>query len=169
MNSLEEIKKYGFTGFVSIVELGKDFNIIPNERGVYLILKLDLELSFKKIGDGAYFKNEDPNVDIKILKQKWLENNIILYVGQAGGIRLGNWSNSTLKERIKAYIKFGNGKAIGHRGGRLIWQIENNKNLIVCWKELKDKIDDPCKIETQLLNDFKLRNNDKLPFANLRN
>jgi len=152
---LEEFKEYGFKGFVKISELINNYNLIPEERGVYLILKSDTPMPFLKIGNGGYFKKKDPNVDIEILQQKWVENSQILYIGQAGGIRKGTWSNSTLRKRLKQYCKFGQGKAIGHLGGRYIWQLQNNQNLIVCWLSLPEKTIDPRGLENELICQFR--------------
>jgi hypothetical protein len=64
------------------------------------------------------------------LKDKWVENCSILYIGQAGG----NGSVTTLKKRINQYLDFGKGKPIGRYGGRLIWQLSHHSELIVAWK-----------------------------------
>ena len=95
------------------------------------------------------------------------DNSIVIYIGQAGGVRNGKWSDSNLRERLKKYFDFGLGKPVGHWGGRLIWQIENSDKLIVCWKELPDKVKDPCKEESKLIEKFKTTFG-KRPFANLR-
>lgn len=165
--NLNEIKASDFKGFVSVSKLKNNFNQIPDERGVYLILKPDKSINFLKIGTGGYFKNKNPNVETDILRKKWIETALVIYIGQAGGVRNGKWSNSTLRKRIKDYLKFGNGKNIGHSGGRYIWQIEESSELIVCWKELPEKIEDPCKVESKLIQDFKNKYGFR-PFANLK-
>jgi hypothetical protein len=165
--TLDDIKTYGFKGFKEIADLRRDIKTIPADRGVYLIIKTDRPHKFLKIGTGGHFKGKNPNVDLEVLNHNWVDNSIVVYIGQAGGIRNGNWSNSTLRERLKKYFDFGLGKPVGHWGGRLIWQIENSDKLVVCWKELPDKVKDPCKEESELIEKFKTTF-DKRPFANLR-
>lgn len=165
--TLDDLKTYGFKGFKEIADLRLDNKIIPAARGVYLVIKTDRPHKFLKIGTGGNFKGKNPNVDIEVLKHNWVDNSIVVYIGQAGGIRNGIWSKSTLRGRLKKYFDFGLGKPVGHWGGRLIWQIENNEKLVVCWKELPDKVKDPCKEESELIEKFKTTF-DKRPFANLR-
>ena len=165
--TLDDIKANGFKGFIEITDLRRDNKIIPADRGVYLILKTDRPHKFLRSGTGGHFKKKNPNVDIGILNDNWVDNSIVIYIGQAGGVRNGKWSDSNLRERLKKYFDFGLGKPVGHWGGRLIWQIENSDKLIVCWKELPDKVKDPCKEESKLIEKFKTTFG-KRPFANLR-
>ena len=165
--TIDEIKSFGFKGFFPIAELRKNLLSIPDERGVYLILSSGKEFVFLNNGTGGYFKKKNPNVDLSTLKNKWIENTVILYIGQAGGIRNGKWSNSTLRMRLKKYFDFGIGKPVGHYGGRYIWQLEKSSELIVCWKELPNKIADPSEIESNLINSFKSKYKNR-PFANLK-
>ncbi len=165
--TLDDIKANGFKGFIEIADLRRDNKIIPADRGVYLILKTDRPHKFLKIGTGGHFKKKNPNVDISVLNDNWVDNSIVIYIGQAGGIRNGKWSDSNLRERLNKYFDFGIGKPVGHWGGRLIWQIDGNDRLIVCWKELPNKIKDPCLEESQLIEKFKTTFG-RRPFANLR-
>ncbi|KGO86031.1 hypothetical protein Q765_13295 [Flavobacterium rivuli WB 3.3-2 = DSM 21788] len=165
--TIKGLKVFGFKGFVKISDLIKDYTQIPNERGVYLVLKSEAIVSFLVRGSGGYFKHEDPNVSVEILLQKWIETSSVIYIGQAGGIRKEKWSDSTLRKRLKTYINFGQSKAVAHKGGRYIWQIANNQNLIICWKVLPDKISDPSKVESDLIKKFKALHN-QYPFANLK-
>ena len=50
---------------------------------------------------------------------------IVIYIGRSGN--LNNW--------IKLLMQFGEGQAVKHWGGRLIWQLEHADQLQVCWKE----------------------------------
>jgi hypothetical protein len=165
--TLDDIRTNGFEGFKEISDLRRDYKSIPAERGVYLIIQAGRPHQFLKIGTGGHFKKRDPNVDIAILNDNWVDNSTVVYIGQAGGIRNGKWSNSNLRDRLKKYFDFGLGKPVGHWGGRLIWQIENSDQLIVCWKELPGKIKDPCKEESELIAKFKAMFY-KRPFANLK-
>jgi hypothetical protein len=96
----------------------------------------------------GFFKEKDPNVSIETLKQNWVNHTKVVYIGKAGGVD----SSATLKSRIKQLIKFGQGKNVGHYGGRLIWQLKNSDELILCWKQLP--YDDPREIQKLLISHF---------------
>jgi hypothetical protein len=157
---IEEIKKDGFVGFKPMRELFEDNSSIPQMRGVYMVLNLSKEKEFLTVGTGGYFKGKNPNVSIQELRSSWVENAIVVYIGKAGG----EGSNATLKSRLGQYLRFGQGKNVGHYGGRYIWQLKNSDNLIVCWKELPTE--EPRIVESELFRDF-ISQFSKLPFANL--
>jgi len=46
-----------------------------------------------------------------------------MYVGKAAG-------QKGLKGRLRQLIDFGFGKCIGHRGGRLLWHLEDSENFV---------------------------------------
>jgi len=166
--SLAEIKSSGFVGFKKISDLFDDVTIVPDERGIYFVLYLDGKpLRFLGKGVGGFFKGKNPNVSLQCLESNWVEGSIVIYIGQAGGLKAGKWSNQTLQKRIKKYMKFGQGYNIGHYGGRLIWQLRNYKDLVLCWKALPGKIQNPKKVEAQLISEFKGIYG-RRPFANLQ-
>jgi hypothetical protein len=159
--SMEEIKKSGFLGFVSKAELFEDCTAIPKEKGVYLILYPSLkEPTFLEVGCGGFFKGKNPNVSIAELKLNWVANSQVIYIGKAGA----SDSSATLHSRLKQYFAFGQGKAVGHYGGRYIWQLQNATELIVCWKCLPN--DEARNVESQLITEF-VQTFGKRPFANL--
>jgi hypothetical protein len=142
-----------------------DWSIIPSTQGVYIVVYNNInKLSFLPKGLGGFFKKVDPNVSTEILKQKWIKFKLgdddIIYIGKAGGEN----TRSSLKKRIKAYIRFGSGKSSPHRGGRYIWQLANSDGLEIYWKEVNNPIDE----EKVMLLEFKAKHDNKLPFANLR-
>lgn len=155
-NNIEEIKKYGFKCFESVKDLREDSSLIPQKKGVYLVLKpQDMDVKFLETGTGGHTKG-NPNVSIDKLKAKWIEDTLVLYVGRTG---------RTLYERINELLRFGQGENIDHWGGRYLWQINHSEELVICWKEMQDE--DPEEIWKQLLWDFESVYS-KLPFANLR-
>lgn len=161
--SIQQIKQSGFTGFKTVAELWNDHSIIPNEKGIYVIINPDCSKNnFIPKGVGGFFKGKDPNLSVNDLKLKWIDNCHVLYIGQAGG----NGSSSTLKKRLKQYLDFGRGKPIGHFGGRLIWQLSHHRELIVAWKASGDI--DARVLEKDLIQKF-VAFYGKLPFANLSN
>lgn len=160
-NSINELKDSGFLGFKKMSELFKDSSSIPVVKGVYLVINPETNPpEFLQVGTGGHFKNKNPNVSINELKTNWVENTIVVYIGKAGGIN----SSATLQSRLRQYLKFGQGKKIGHWGGRLIWQLKNSRDLVVCWKPLPD--DDPRAYEYELIQKF-VAQYSKRPFANL--
>ncbi len=161
-DSIEIFRQYGFEGFKKISYLMETTcEDVPSRKGVYLVCFLNDEFEFLDKSIGGHFKGNDPTVSIEILKTKWVDGTMVLYIGKAGG----GSSRSTLHSRLKQYMKFGQGKNIGHKGGRYIWQLSNNRELLVCWKTLSDEY--PRQYEKSLIAEFKTQYG-KLPFANLQ-
>lgn len=79
----------------------------------------------------------------------------ILYTGKA----------SNLHDRIKQYYEFwyNDEKHFVHEGGRAIWQLEDNKELIIMFEECEDEE----KYETELIEKYILKCG-SLPFPNQR-
>jgi len=160
-NNIEEIREAGFTGFKKVSELFHDSSSIPAIKGVYLVLYNDNKLpKFLTQGTGGFFKGKDPNMPLSFLDNNWVNDTVVVYIGKAGK----DGSSATLKSRLKQYLSFGKGKNVAHYGGRLIWQLKNSRDLIVCWKELLN--DDPRTIESKLIKEFYSLYSQR-PFANL--
>lgn len=160
--NLTSIKEAGFTGFKKVEQLWNDYTVIPDERGVYLILNPEISMKqFLTKGVGGYFKGKDPNLSIPQLTSNWVENSHVLYIGQAGG----NGSSATLRKRVKQYLEFGKGKPVGHYGGRLIWQLSHHRDLIVAWK-VTGTVDPSIEENNQLRAFYDTYG--LLPFANLK-
>jgi GIY-YIG catalytic domain len=155
-NDIEEIKKAGFIGFKKMSELFLDSSMLPDNGGVYLVLNMNNKPGeFLTVGSGGHFKDKDPNISLADLKSNWVENTKVVYIGKA----------TSLKSRLRQYFRFGQGKNVGHYGGRLIWQIKYSKDLVVCWKSLKT---DPREFEADLIQQFVAIYGCR-PFANLAN
>jgi len=155
-NEIDEIKKAGFTGFKKMSELFLDSSMLPDNNGVYLVLNIDSKQGeFLTVGSGGHFKGKNPNISLAELKANWVENTKVVYIGKA----------TSLKSRLKQYFSFGQNKNIGHYGGRLIWQIQYSKDLVVCWKSLST---DPREFEANLIRQFVTIYGCR-PFANLAN
>lgn len=160
-NNIDQIKNAGFIGFSKMSELFVDSSTIPKIKGVYLVLNPNYRKpEYLQIGTGGHFKGKNPNVLIDELESNWVENSLVVYIGKAGGLT----SKATLNSRLKQYFRYGQGKNIGHWGGRLIWQLKNCNDLIVCWKPLLNN--DPRTFESSLIKRF-VSKFSKRPFANL--
>ncbi len=155
-NDIDEIKKAGFNGFKKMSELFLDSSILPDNNGVYLVLNIDNKPGeFLPVGSGGHFKGKDPNISVADLKSNWVDNTKVVYIGKA----------TSLRSRLRQYFGFGQGKNIGHYGGRLIWQLKYSKDLVVCWKSLTT---DPREFEADLIQQF-VKTFGCRPFANLAN
>jgi hypothetical protein len=158
---VDDLKALGFVGFRPITELTLNTAIIPNIQGVYCVLySQDDEPDFVEPGCGGHFKGKDPNVSKAVLQQSWVSTSNIIYIGKAGGAG----KKASLRSRLSQYFRFGQGKNIGHWGGRFIWQIEHSDQLTICWKQLTDE--DARSVEGHMIEEFVLKHG-RRPFANL--
>ena len=171
---IDSLTALGFCGFHTIRELrAKKLSMVPKQKGVYLVLRLSEEpVRFLDKSLGGHFEGKDPKVLIAKLCKEWVDGATILYIGKAGGPigkaggpKKKSTKKSTLHSRLKTYLKFGEGKPVSHWGGRLIWQIADSDDLIICWKLITGKV--PQNVERKMLLEFKDSHDGKLPFANL--
>lgn len=143
-----------------------DWDVIPASPGIYKVVSdIGFEPQFSAESSAIPFKGKDPSVDESVLENNWVKSTDptqTLYIGKAGGLN----QRATLRQRIKAYIKFGNGLKASHWGGRYIWQLENVDELYIEWKTCGIE-EDPATLERNELVAFK-NHYGKLPFANLR-
>ena len=111
---------------------------IPNKNGYYIIYSPeDFEIRFKCQTDAVErYVKEGEIIDLvyplEILNSKLeavqrikdKEYRDVLYIGKAEG-------KNGLRQRIKQFVGYGYKTSNNHRGGRAIWQIENNKSLLL--------------------------------------
>lgn len=158
---IETIKAAGFSGFKTIHSLWLDRSPIPKVKGVYLVINPDFEqTAFTEPGVGGFFKGKDPNVSKEELERNVVPSSPVVYIGKAGSPT----GKATLNSRLGQYLRFGQGKNVGHWGGRYIWQLKNHADLIYCWKVTPNE--DPREVEKELLSDF-IKQFGVRPFANL--
>lgn len=163
--TIESLKSIGFEGFVPVADLWRDHSVIPNVKGVYMVVRTaNTAPKFLNIGTGGFYKDKDPNISLDLLHAGWVDETCVVYIGQAGGMRNGKQSKSTLRKRLDLYLRFGRGESVAHWGGRCIWQLEDAANLLFCWKPLR--ADDPREVEAFLISSFKKCYGGRRPFAN---
>lgn len=153
----EHIHARGFRGFLPVSTLmsTEKLNTVPQQPGVYLVLNPTPEKpKWLSKSVGGHFKGKDPTVNTRYLEQNWVKGATTLYVGE---------TQRTLYKRVSELIQFGSGRPVGHKGGRLIWQLENNDDLLICWLAHNN----PIEMKNKILREFKSKYN-ALPFANLR-
>lgn len=158
--TIKDIRALGFSGFVRIADYPAWRPTVPEGQGVYVVVsQAPSGPAFVENGSGGYFRGRDPNVAVPLLRDRWVSGTVLLYVGKAGGqgVKTG------LRRRIGDYMRFGMGKAVGHWGGRLIWQLAGAGEFRIGWRATDDG---PRTIERRLIAEFQARF-EKRPFANL--
>lgn len=161
-SSIGSLCKEGFKGFIPFSKVEDRKKEILELQGVYLIVSPPgFKMRFLKTRPGGFYTNKYPNFLPNNLAANWVENAIVLYIGKSGGKLI----KATLPKRIISYRKFGTGKSSRHRGGRIIWQLQDSEQLLLCWKS---SMKDPSKVKTDLIASFRETYGAR-PFANLRN
>ncbi len=159
--TLADIEDQGFVGFLKISDLMRDSSKIPDKPGVYMVIYEGSGTpTFLETGTGVFHKDKNPNVGFPVLIKNWVKNTVVLYIGKAGGSDY----DTTLSKRLKDYLRFGKGASVGQYGGRLIWQIKNSGDLLICWKTMIPG--EPRNVEAELISEFAAYY-EKRPFANL--
>lgn len=151
---IEMYKNDGFKGFIPGKTLRSNASSVPSEPGVYIVVR-DSECAptFLATGTGGHFKGKNPNVDISELQDNYVDDSKVVYIGKA----------NNLSKRIGQLLCFGAGEAVGHWGGRYLWQLSDAEDLLIAWKETPGK--EPRQVEKSMIEDFCARHG-KLPFAN---
>ena len=157
LESVEDIERQGFAGFVAVSSLyAAACRQVPEAPGVYLVIRTDPQSPvFLDSSTGGRFKGREPAVSIQALQQAWVTGPIVVYIGKA----------TALRERLRRYMRFGHGEPAHHWGGRYIWQLAGAADLLVCWRATPDE--DPRQVERRLMQEFRNQYG-KRPFANLQ-
>jgi hypothetical protein len=158
----QDLAEKGFEGFVRFADLPGA--AVPRAAGVYVVIReSDAPPDFVPVSHAGRFKGRDPTVPIDVLADKWVNGAHLLYVGKAGSSEGGNRG---LRRRLDEYRKFGEGRAVGHNGGRYIWQLRDSSELLVAWRVTPPGVS-PREVEKALMAAFTAHNG-RRPFANLR-
>lgn len=139
-------------GFSPAVPLCRASSLVGHTPGVYVVALTSPTPDFVSESVGGWFKGRCPSVSIDALRTKWVPGTEVLYVGRA----------SNLRRRIGQLVRFGHGQAVGHWGGRYLWQLGAHADFVVTWRSDAD----PVAAETELLAQFEDRFG-ALPYANL--
>jgi hypothetical protein len=161
--SVVGLREYGFRGFLSVARLRESLCVeVPVERGVYVVVRdTFLPPKFLERSVGGRVRQVDPTVSVEVLSARWVEGAMVLYIGRARGPGV----RSLLQQRVKRYIRFGQGRAVAHYGGRFIWQLRDHRALLLAWMPTPDE--DPAAVDARLQSAF-LASHGRLPFANLK-
>lgn len=151
----------GFLGGISIGTLQKSCDQVVAKPGVYVVVRdSEARPRFLRVSKGGHFKGRNPTAPVAELRERWLSQPKVLYIGKAGG----SSKRVTLQHRLRQYMRFGLGQPCAHWGGRHIWQLPDAKNLLVYWKPTPGR--DPRLVEKAMLSKFVAKYG-CLPYANL--
>lgn len=157
----------GFEGWLTWPKIRKAGYVdIPSLPGVYVIVRIGAAPpAFVHPGTGGRFKGDDPSVPQARLEAEWVDGASVLNIGKADA-RKAAGINDGLRGRLREYGRFGAGEPVGHRGGRLIWQLEDANRLLVAWHVVT--WDETARdYERRLLAHFAELHVGRRPFANL--
>lgn len=148
-----DLEDRGFEGFVRIRALQRGCPTVPTLPGIYVVIRLSSEdPTFLETSVGGHFKGQDPTVSTERLREKLVPGAHILYIGRGGNLR----------KRLDLLARFSRGEAVGHWGGRFLWQLADHDDLLVAWLNTTDQEGQ----EAELIEEFAAAY-DALPLANL--
>lgn len=146
----------------SIAELrGGALSTVPEQGGVYFVFRKRLASPrFLTTSPAGHYRGIDPTIAVTELLERWVVAAHVLYIGQASG----GSHRSSLRARIRCYLRHGGGARAGHSGGRAIWQLSDSDSLLIGWETAEG---DAAVAESAYIHDF-VATYGRLPFANRR-
>jgi hypothetical protein len=162
-----DLEAAGFSGWRTWAELrSSELAEVPCKPGVYVVFRPSTAGPvFIHPSPAGWFKGQDSSVSIERLEDEWVPDAHVVYTGKAD-FRRRRKQIEALRERLGEFARFGAGEAIGHRGGRLIWQLADSGELLVAWREITWS-EKARNYEKRLLSRFADLHGERRPFANL--
>jgi hypothetical protein len=138
----------GFVGFQRFERI--DLTLVPALPGVYVVLReKESRPVFLDHSPAGWFKGQDPTVPVTELEAAWPDGAHCVYIGKAGS---GAPGGRSLRQRIREFRRYGDGRPVGHQGGRRIWQLADADDYVLSWLPTPGR--DPEVLEAQLLRAF---------------
>jgi len=156
--SAPDLESAGFVGWATWSKLRMtDYAPIPAVPGAYVVYRPTARFpTFVHPSPAGWFTGEDPTVTEARLRSEWVNGAHVIYIGKA----------DVLRRRLSQFGRFGAGEPVGHRGGRLVWQLAHADKLLVAWHAIS--WDEAARdYERRLLAAFARRHAGRRPFANL--
>jgi transcriptional regulator with XRE-family HTH domain len=147
------LREQGFAGFVRASSLPPGAPNVPDGPGVYVVVRRSSDApEFLDASVGGHFKGKNPSAAVKPLSDRWVERASVVYIGRA----------SNLRQRLHLLARFGRGEAVGHWGGRYLWQLADHDQLMVAWQETNDQVEREAELVASFFETY-----GSLPFANI--
>lgn len=155
--SVEGCRAAGFGGFEPVRSLrASRLAAVPDAPGVYIVLRPgEAAPTFLPRSSAGRYKRRNATVKGSALRAAWVDGSRTVYIGKA---------STSLRDRLRAYLAHGAGRAAGHWGGRFIWQLAGSADLLVAWRVERDR--SARDVERDLIAQFE-RAYGRRPFANL--
>jgi hypothetical protein len=157
---IDGIRLDGFSEPITIGELrDTGCSVVPPSPGIYLIVRSsECTPEFLPKSTGGWFKDKDPSYPHNMVQENWVEEARVIYVGMTK-------AQKGLKGRLCCFFDFGQGKRVGHRGGRMLWHLPNSEKLLVRWRTYPEG--EAYSAETDAIVAFKAVYGGRRPFANM--
>jgi hypothetical protein len=123
-----DLRAAGFVGWTTGHELrAAGFASVPSTPAVYLVYRPEnTSPTFLAVNPAGHFRGKDPTIVGWALQANWVPNAHVVYIG----------GSDDVKPRLDELARYGAGEAVGHPGGRYIWQLADSAELLVAWHEI---------------------------------
>lgn len=148
--SRDALTRAGFEGWIPFRDLTRQD--LPTGPGVYIVSRVDeAPPQFLTQSPAGTHKGRDLTASAELVEAAWLSSSPVLYIGKA----------TSLRSRVTAYRRQGEGSKAGHQGGAYLWQLVTGPDSLVAWKETAEFKCAEAALIDQFTADFGAR-----PFAN---